>query len=377
MASKGSREAARRAEAIRRATRLSPCSCSKIAELSLERKRFEFQRLREAAGLSVEEAAEACEALEDAGLIEPLKSAASVRASQARAYSKYSFAIERRDEASIAASRRLDMAVTRGNPGLFERKPWLFADNRAQLEALSDWLIRSYGMGEVEPVSFGERAYEIWGDEKILLDGQPHGASLRSVLARLKFDKSALRAYSTAEGMFRSYALPSPGYCVVSENLDFYFSLKRELRSGPVRLLGREISGVVFGSGQQALSDAFDRYLSQERLRDDDLLYVGDIDVSGIQMAQGFQAAHGDAIFWEMYEHMTLLHAFRRLDGLTLNRYPEKQKQSIDLPAFCSRLSSNAADEVRRCIEESVRIPQEIIDAAELKELIFDGMGRQ
>ena len=74
---------------------------------------------------------------------------------------------------------------------------------------------------------------------------------------------------------------------------------------------------------------------------------------------------------------MTLLHAFRRLDGLTLNRYPEKQKQSIDLPAFCSRLSSNAADEVRWCIEESVRIPQEIIDAAELKELIFDGMGRQ
>lgn len=360
-------EIERRASLIAAVTNLPMVSSQVVAEKLLTKKTVAFEDVLSILDGEWDMAGRACGSMASAGLLRPMKNAHSIRCAEGEAVSRYRVCFPTIDASEANA---LDSSITRGNPSLFATHPWLYIEHADDLKLLSKWLRSTYGV-DVEPVSEGERAYEIWGDEKKLLDGNPHKDGFRELLARLRFDTTLLRTYSTSQSLFRSYLLPATGRVVVSENLDFYCSMKKLLRAGPIELFGAKIAGSIFGSGAAAVSPAFDQYLAAEEIADGRLLYVGDIDTAGLSIAQNFAAKHGDVLFYPLYEEMARRHVLRRNRAGMLFHYPESQARGgIDEEAFLANLYEDAAHEVSRCLAEKVRIPQEIITLGTLKELI-------
>ncbi len=356
----------RRSKKIADATGMEFSAARCLAKESIDRKTVEFLRVRRLTGLSPEEAAHACEDLARAGLLEPLKNANAIRGVAGEAATKYNITFPIPDVPRIS---ELDFSITCGNKTLLTRFPWLFLEHEAKLWALHKWLRASYGR-EIPSVSEGERAYEIWGDEKELLSSSKHKSGFMELLGRLKFDMGLLRVYSTTQARYRSYVLPEPGLVLVSENLDFYYSVKRMLRRGGFDLFGSRIVGTVFGAGKAALSEAFDTFLHEEGIARASLRYIGDIDPTGIWMAQKFESAFGDVLLYPLYGEMARRHMQRRTSGAMLFHYPEEQAEYINPDNFTTHLSEEEAGEVSRCLEERVRIPQEIITLAVLEELV-------
>lgn len=358
-------EIERRAALISSATSLPRKSSLVIAEKLLRSKTATFNDVLKALDGDWDQAGRACGRMESAGLLSPMKNARRIHSADGGAVSRYRVCFPTAD---ASASRDLDESVTRGNPSLFTDYPWLYVEHAHELAALSKWVRSTYGR-DVDDVSEGERAYEIWGDEKKLLKSSAHKNGFRELLLRLRFDMSLLRTYSTSQGLFRCCLLPDCGYVLVSENLDFYYSLKKLLRSGPLGLFGVTITGAVFGSGAAANSESFAEYLTAESINEDKLLYVGDIDPSGIRIAQNFAKDHGDVLFYPLYEEMARRHAMRRKRGGMLFPYPEEQRVQIDIEGFLKNLDQASAQEVTRSLAERVRIPQEIITLSAMKEL--------
>lgn len=358
-------EIERRAALISSATKLPRKSSLAIAEKLLRSKTATFDDMLKALDGDWDQAGRTCGRMESAGLLSPMKNAYPIRGADGGAVSRYRICFPTTD---ASASRDLDESVTRGNPSLFTDCPWMYAEHADELAALSKWVRSTYGR-DVDAVSEGERAYEIWGDEKKLLKSSAHKSGFRELLIRLRFDMSLLQTYSTSQGLFRSYLLPARGHVLVSENLDFYYSLKKLLRNGPLGLFGVTISGAMFGSGAAANSESFAEYLTAESIDEDRLLYVGDIDPSGIRIAQNFAKDHGDVLFYPLYEEMAHRHAMRRKRGGILFPYPEEQRGQIDEEGFLENLDQASAQEVARSLSEKIRIPQEIITLTAMKEL--------
>lgn len=370
-------ELSRRRAAVEESLRSAGVAASgapSLAEESMRRRRLSAARARQLLSLPAVESYKALRALERSGLIRKDKTATAIRESFGRAWSSYTFSFEEANRRAYASAlvgiKELDASITENKPDFLEKRPWVYLDYKSDLDLLSGWLKGSWGSRK-DPVSEAERWYEIWGNEKMLLDARRGRAGLSQLLNRLGFDRSHLACYSTAETRFLDYLLPGARSIAVSENLDFFHALRAILRRhGKVKLAGREIDGCIFGSGWSSTGQEFSVFVQDIGASSASYAYIGDIDEAGIAIASRFVETRPASLFRELYREMARLHVERRASGLPVNRFEENQNCHIDLDSFTSWMSQSEAAEVRRCIAERTRIPQEILTAAMLERMV-------
>ena len=171
--------------------------------------------------------------------------------------------------------------------------------------------------------------------------------------------------------VFNGYILPEPGYVVISENNDMYLDMKEILRDGgPFRLFSKLIRGAVHSNGGAVTGPCFKSYMAQNHLTGADCLYIGDVDLEGVRIMNDAVDAIGVQPFSMLYMSMAALHARRRKQGLPLNSYGKAQKAKADVSRLIEGMPENPAKEIEWCIENRVRIPQEIVTKRDLENLI-------
>jgi len=272
---------------------------------------------------------------------------------------------------ALVRYKKLDVRLRR--TGYLKDNLDVFLDYERDLTLLSSWLLM-HGR-DMDVVTRKERSYEIWGDEKRLEDSK-HSRGLTELL----FDKLCLegprelRYRSTVSADYVYWLAPVPGCVLVSENKDLYVDIKNMIAaSSPAAALvcGEHIRGCVLGSGFSAASAGFGKFLSEIGVAPAEVLYVGDVDVDGVAIAQAVEdAGHGRA-FYALYDLMLRRHAERRAADRPLNIYIEKQRRAYDKARFLSGLGPEAAREADFVLSRKIRVPQEILSAS-----ILAGEGR-
>ena len=124
-----------------------------------------------------------------------------------------------------------------------------YEKERAAVRALHDFLqLHAAKLGQ--EISCNERSFQIWGEEKFLLQGAG-----RSVLKHCGFELVQLNCYRTAEP-FSYYAQhrETPQKILIVENKDTFFSMRRQLLAGASSLLGEAVGSLIYGAGKRVVS---------------------------------------------------------------------------------------------------------------------------
>ena len=155
---------------------------------------------------------------------------------------------------------------------------------------------------------------------------------------------------------------------MVSENRDMYQDIKRLLKEkGPFLLCGQAVRGTVFGEGRRVLEQEFTRFLDSSSIAADNVLYIGDVDRAGLWLLDQVRTRYGFKAFSEVYSLMAVEHMNRRESGLPLNVYGDIQTEKVDMACLSDAFQPWAAFEIARCMNELVRIPQEIVSRTRLE----------
>lgn len=363
-------EIERRARELRLKCKVSPDLATKIAAHTISRKTLKPSDMLDPPRISREAVVAACNSMEAAGLLDPKKSAKNFTSISDSAKANYNCCYHRKPlSGKNTPSRVKQHCNDKAFKAAAKEQPWLITDNKRELDALDRWL--GSVDGNTQPVSDHERSYEIWGDEKALEANKTRTPRLRPLLLKLGFDFSVLRTYC-ASSDFASYVLPGEGKVLVSENRDMYCALKKILRLNgrAASLLGVQVCGTVFGGGSKARGDGFGEFIRDEGLDPKDMLYIGDIDPAGVAIQQDVEDKHHVKPFGALYGCMTERHAMRRRNGQILDAYTEEQDgQQYDRKRFLALLDGSLRGEASCCLDGSVRIPQEIITAEDLREM--------
>ena len=305
------------------------------------------------------------------GVLVPVKRSGIQRVAGVSGYCRYRLNAPTVPEDVVAyvadAAEGLSPMLRANAPDWLQQHPEDYLAHEADLSRLSLWLATTR-----RPVlaTRRERSYEVFGDEKAL----DHGSSLGRVLASgLRLDLyGLLRLLPDRCHGFESYLLPGSGMVLVLENQDPYHDVREVLRRrGKVDLLGSKLSGAVFGGGYGAVGERDDLgdFLRLEGVDLGRVRYVGDVDADGVAIAQRAESSLGIRPFAPMYALMLSLHVARRSCGLPLNSDAGRQGAAFDLEGFVADLSldRNLEDELRWCLANGVRVPQEIVSFERLE----------
>ena len=145
-------------------------------------------------------------------------------------------------------------------------------------------------------MSENERSYAIWQKEKFLSgQAQSEGenkVTAAALLRHCKIDPATLNTYHTAEPMaYFSLSKSSPQNILILENLDPFYSIRRLLMSGNSKILGSDISTLIYGGGKRVNSIFSDfELLAEDYLKDSSnhFYYFGDLDYEGIGIFESF-----------------------------------------------------------------------------------------
>lgn len=235
-------------------------------------------------------------------------------------------------------ARAVDLAVGARRPeGLLAADAWL-KERRSSATA----------------VPLAERSFEVFGDEKRLDE------FLRTRFARRgKLDAATFTAYPVVEPFAMTPYDSASRWAVAVENLATYDSVRRAIDS----TAGARPAAVIFGRGNQFVTSCAslrERLPSVRRL-----LYFGDVDLTGLEIARDAQLALApdvDVVPWvDAYE--------RTLDA----RAMEAATPPVDLEAAEDAARFLPEPSRRRAIAlllRGARVPQESVSLPVLRELV-------
>ncbi len=283
-------------------------------------------------------------------------------------YNKYTITAAP-DENVIRQIRELHPLISkstylRENPGVFKQYEQHFI-------ALSNYLFRNT---YTTPVSRKERAYEIFGIEKLLEPSKDN--IFAKELSKIGINSNTLNYYDTPEYCFHDYIeytkKPSKNMLlVICENKDIWFNIRKYMHeSGTNDLYGHRINGVIYGEGNRISSpNSLTNYLNFAHINNATLLYCGDIDIAGIRILQSTIAANPTLDikpFEEMYKKMLTL-AKDKGPAESLEKCNTKYTMSdTDMQAL-GNINNSLLSYLNTVLTQNRRIPQEIITYSALK----------
>jgi len=217
-------------------------------------------------------------------------------------------------------------------------------------------------------ISKNERAYQIWGYEKML------DTSLGKSIISFNGLEERLNFYLTPEPFFDYILnLKDRMTMLVIENKDTWYTLRKILRNSrlkKINILGVEIDGIIYGEGNKITKlCALDNYEREILSSNVEFIYWGDLDFSGIDIYERVKAANLKSdikLFTKIYEKMLELSTDKELIEIM-----KEQNRNINLSVFLNEfLNVGMQNKIKEILNNNRYIPQEILNYEELEKVI-------
>ncbi|MEG0962839.1 MAG: DUF2220 family protein [Lachnospiraceae bacterium] len=212
--------------------------------------------------------------------------------------------------------------------------------------------------------SMNERSFEIWKREKFLK--QERG---KKVLKRMGISMEFLNLYETTEPLsYYSHSRQVPQNLLIIENKDTFYTMRRHLLEGGDKILGIEISTLIYGAGKGILRSFRDFSLCMEPYmnhEDNRIYYFGDLDYEGIGI---YENLYG--MFRENCEILPFSQAYLAMirkieDILSLPDTKEGQNRHMET-VFLNYFEEEEQNAILDILSKGKYIPQEILTIQDL-----------
>lgn len=250
----------------------------------------------------------------------------------------------------------------------FRKSPDRYVQNRELLYPLSEFL-KLHAETLCFPMSENERAYAIWGNEKVL-DNKSNIALLQKcgVWERLN-------TYPTPEPFFEYRRISTPTHILVIENKDPWFTMRKlMLESGVCSFYDTPIDCLLYGEGNKITKRAssLEQYLNLDRDFHGTVYYWGDLDPEGIGFYLSVRELNAKLQvkpFLPAYQEMLRLFEQRLLQqhSAALYHVSKQQKHPADPDKFYQFFSEQTSAQLQMLMESGYYIPQEILNYHILK----------
>lgn len=246
----------------------------------------------------------------------------------------------------------------------YQNKPEKYEGDRKNIHLLSDYLVKRKQELEIGK-TINERSFEIFRKEKFL---EREGGM--ELLKRLKFPANQLNFYETSEPMaYYSHKKTTPQNFLIIENKDTFYSMRKYLIDGSDKIMGTEISTLIYGGGKaiyksfQDYSCAVEPYFAHEENK---IYYFGDLDYEGILIYETLCEKYKDNVkiilFKSAYEKM--LQKAGEFGMIELPDTKEGQNKNIGT-YFFEQFSVVTQDKMKQILEHHKYIPQEIVNVSD------------
>ena len=217
-------------------------------------------------------------------------------------------------------------------------------------------------------ISKNERAYQIWGYEK-MLDTQ-----IGKSIINFNELEEKLNFYLTPEPFF-DYILEQKEKMtiLIIENKDTWYTLRKIAKDNKMRtikILGTPIDGLIYGEGNKITKpNALEDYEKEMLDTQAKFIYWGDLDFTGIDMFERVKKSNKKInikLFTSIYEKMIEL-----AENEDLQEIHKEQNKNINLNDFLYNFEKQETQEqIKQILETNKYIPQEILNYEELKKVI-------
>ena len=253
------------------------------------------------------------------------------------------------------------------NPALnisgYLKRPALYKKHRGIVEGLSRYLWYSAKLLE-EPMSRKERAFSVWGREKLL---DNHFALVKEVLKYNGLEEDFLNYYDTPEPFFEYvHARPEHMTVLILENKDTWFTFRKLMQdTGKGIIAGTTVDVLLYGEGNKitkrgALEEYSGGMLGSKGGQAARFLYCGDLDMEGIRLFFRAREANPQLDirpFKALYQLMLKL-----AEEAELPVSPDARALAVPLAEFTSLLGFDRPELLKVFLDKGRYIPQEIVN---------------
>lgn len=311
-------------------------------------------------GLSYEETASVLSDWEEAGLIRPIRSSGRV-AFTPSFYARYQKIRTVKDR---TAEKERILQLHPSLIGFYLSHLADYEKMEPEILKLSRYL-ETHKQELSDPdglLTVKERSYAIFGNEKYL---EQHRSAI-------PLSDQELNCRGTFEPFFARETDSEGEEILVLENRDPWDSISSQLKPG-MRFLGHHFSLVIYGEGNKVAvrdpSGSLQAFLADCGRADQKVLYCGDIDRAGINIYSRFCEANRDLSiqpFTELYLEMIR----RAPEDLSEAEDTEDHRDRTYDPSFLKFFSGTDQERIRMVLDREKRIPQEILNRAEVRRLL-------
>ena len=214
-------------------------------------------------------------------------------------------------------------------------------------------------------ISKNERAYQIWGYEKMI------DSDIGKAIINFNNLREKLNYYLTPEPFF-DYILEynDDMTILIIENKDTWYTLRKiakDKKLKQLKIFGENINGLIYGEGNKITKpQSIEIYVKEMLGRQAKVIYWGDLDFSGIDMFERVIKENSNIeikLFNEIYEKMLQLS-----DDKKLHEIRKEQNKNIDIRQFLINFKDISIQEkIENVLNANKYIPQEIINYEEFE----------
>lgn len=211
------------------------------------------------------------------------------------------------------------------------------------------------------PKSMNERSFEIWHREKFLKEEQG-----KKILKRCSISLEELNLYETTEPLaYYVHTRETPQNMLIVENKDTFYSMRRHLMSGNIRILGKCIGTLIYGAGKgifrsfQDFSLCAEPYMSEKT---NDIYYFGDLDYEGIAIYESLVSLFNKECRIQPFAegYLKMIEKAKGIGEDLLPPMKEGQNKNIGT-YFWDFFVKDSAYEMQQILLNGRYIPQEIL----------------
>lgn len=278
-------------------------------------------------------------------------------------YNRYNIHQEKRDYSYYEdeLKHRLNYQL---NTNYYIKHMEQYEEDREYIIKLSNFLNKDSALLDIQ-VSENERSFQIWSREKYL---KSEGG--KRLLSNLEISTDRLNIYPTTEPLaYYSVHKNTPQNILILENKDTFYTIRQYLIKGNTGIFGEDIATVMYGRGKDIWKTFKDFSLCMEPYlicRENDILYLGDIDYEGIliyeQLYKSFRESFLVKPFVQAYYYMVDKYI---KNNIILPVSKEGQNKNIE-DIFLNSFSEEYRTKIMDILLAGRYIPQEIINLGDL-----------
>ena len=240
----------------------------------------------------------------------------------------------------------------------------IYKKHREELLVLDEFFKKDSDKLNIK-ISKNERAYQVWGYEKML-----DTSTLRYII-KINNLEEKLNYYLTPEPFFDYIPKIKDNMTIlIVENKDSWYTLRKIFMQNNsskndeifgIDMLGTAIDGLLYGEGNKITKpNAIEDYEKQMLNKKTNFLYWGDLDFTGIDMFQRVKKQNEKSnikLFTRIYEKMIDISEIQNLSKIR-----NKQNKNINLEDFLDNFSKEYIEKINLILSKNLYIPQEVLN---------------